>query len=114
MKRKFIYSVFLIFFIFLSVLFLIFRENIVNLYAEKQINTLIESSKFCMVDSDCVLLSSKCPFDCYISVNKNHSKLIQEKIESFDSNCVYGCIMCSSSKCIDNVCVSYCDDGRLY
>lgn len=80
---------------------------------ESKINALIDSSKECTLDSDCFLISSKCPFGCYQAINKNFKDEVTNAIDFYDSKCMYGCIECNQTKCIENICKVECD-GKFY
>jgi hypothetical protein len=71
---------------------------------ESKIKSAIEKANYCESDSDCVDAGGKCPFGCYVYVNKNEVGKISQLIESYDSKCVYGCItnpkvICENKKC---------------
>lgn len=73
---------------------------------ETKIRKEIELANYCEVQDDCVVVNSKCPFDCFVFVNKNESSRISELIDSYPSKCIYGCIAvvpeldCVEGKCI--------------
>lgn len=75
---------------------------------ESNIKSAIEKANYCEVDSDCVDAGGKCPFGCYVYVNKNEVRQISELIQSYDSNCVYGCVMCPTAICENNKCKEIC------
>lgn len=76
---------------------------------ESSIKSEIIKANYCDVDSDCVDAGGKCPFDCYVYVNKNEVDRISTLIESFDSKCVYGCILCQSAVCENSKCEVVCN-----
>jgi hypothetical protein len=72
------------------------------------INNEIEKANYCDVKEDCVSTGSKCPFGCYIYVNKNEVNRIKNLISSFKSNCVYNCMYCPDVECKNNKCEPIC------
>ncbi|MFW0870964.1 MAG: hypothetical protein ACKKL4_00710 [Patescibacteria group bacterium] len=64
----------------------------------------IEEANYCTFDTDCVVLESKCPFDCYVYVHSNEAERISKLIESFESRCAYGCVAPPEVVCIDSRC----------
>ena len=71
---------------------------------ESQVKSTIEEANYCEVDSDCVDAGGKCPFGCYVYVNKNEVEQISKLIQSFDSKCIYSCVsppevICKNNKC---------------
>lgn len=68
------------------------------------INIAIEKANYCVVDSDCIDAGGKCPFGCYVFVNKNEVNKISELIQSYDSKCVYNCVSKSKVVCENNKC----------
>jgi len=88
------------------ILFVILCIFLTSCTTENKINNLINESKSCNVDSDCVLIGSRCPFGCYQAININNSEEVKSAIYSYKSNCVYGCIECESVKCINNTCMT--------
>ncbi len=76
---------------------------------ESRIKAEIERANYCEVDSDCVDAGGKCPFGCYAYVNRNEAERISQLIQSFDSKCVYGCLMCPTAVCENNKCREVCE-----
>jgi hypothetical protein len=76
---------------------------------ELNIKSKIEKANYCEIDSDCVDVGGKCPFGCYIYVNKNEVSEISSLVESFDSNCVYGCLACPTVTCENKKCKEVCE-----
>ncbi|MFA5259058.1 MAG: hypothetical protein WC402_03195 [Candidatus Pacearchaeota archaeon] len=76
---------------------------------ESRIKSEIKKANYCEVYSDCVDAGSKCPFGCYSYVNKNEVSRISKLIESFDSNCVYGCLACPNVTCENKKCKEVCE-----
>jgi hypothetical protein len=71
---------------------------------EKKVKAAIEAANYCEIDSDCVQLQSRCPFDCYVHVNKNEAGRIMAMIDDFKSTCVYGCVAPPDFPCIEGKC----------
>lgn len=74
----------------------------------------IDKANFCEARSDCVNLGSKCPFACYIVVNKSEEATIRALVEGFAGKincglpCELGCqhhcasllrVVCLEKKC---------------
>lgn len=76
---------------------------------ESNIKSAIEKVNYCEVDSDCADAGGKCPFGCYAYVNKNEVEQISKLIQSYDSNCVYDCVMCPTAICENNKCKEVCE-----
>ena len=68
----------------------------------------IEKANYCDVKEDCVDAGGKCPFGCYVYVNKNEVHRIENLIASFRSDCIYDCISCRNVECINNTCEPVC------
>lgn len=75
---------------------------------ESNIKSAIEKANYCIVESDCVDAESKCPFGCYVYVNKNEVEEISELIKSYDSKCVYDCVSCPTVICENQKCKEIC------
>lgn len=71
---------------------------------ELKIKSAIEEANYCEVDSDCVDAGGKCPFGCYVYVNKNEVDKISKLIQSYDSKCIYGCVSSSTVVCENRKC----------
>lgn len=74
-------------------------------FVELNIRNEIKKANYCEIDSDCVDAGGKCPFGCYVYVNKNEVDKISKLIRSFDSKCIYGCVSISNVICKDKKCV---------
>lgn len=70
----------------------------------------IAKANYCEAASDCQLAATaKCPFDCYVYVNKKEAARIGKLIEDFDSRCAYQCIEFKGSiECVNNKCQQEC------
>lgn len=65
----------------------------------------IAKANYCEVVTDCQQVAvSKCPFGCYVHVNKNEASRIEELLNDYQSTCEYGCIEMKGVDCVDNVC----------
>ncbi|MFA5484986.1 MAG: hypothetical protein WC260_01930 [Candidatus Pacearchaeota archaeon] len=73
------------------------------------IKSKINKANYCDIASDCVDVGGKCPFGCYIYVNKGEFNKISELVNSYKSKCVYGCISCQEVDCINNKCKEICE-----
>jgi len=76
---------------------------------ELKIESEIKKANYCNVNSDCVNAGGKCPFGCWVYVNKNEVARVSELINSFDSNCVYGCVSCPTAVCENKKCQAVCE-----
>ncbi len=85
---------------------------LINLFgfsrSEIYIKNEIEKANYCEVKKDCVNVNGKCPFGCYVYVNKNEAARIKSLIASFDSNCMHDCIHCPDVECKNNKCKPVC------
>ncbi|MBN2881259.1 hypothetical protein JXM83_04360 [Candidatus Woesearchaeota archaeon] len=88
------------------VLVLVFLTSCTN--QAEIIKNKINDSNYCETKDDCVDLGGKCPFDCYIYVNKNEVEKIRPLVESYESNCVYDCVYCPDVTCTGEKCIPKC------
>ncbi|MCG2701475.1 hypothetical protein L6267_04880 [Candidatus Parcubacteria bacterium] len=86
---------------------LITSQRIKALYIKHE----IKQANYCQTNLDCKDAGRKCPFGCSTYVNKNESARINRLINSFHSNCMYGCSSCTNLniKCENNKCQSACE-----
>ena len=73
------------------------------------IKSKINKANYCDIASDCVDVGGKCPFGCYIYVNKEEAKKMFNLVDSYNSNCVYGCLSCQEVECINQKCKEICE-----
>lgn len=73
--------------------------------AEDDIKTAIEEANYCEMKSDCDMVYSRCPFDCYVLVHQSQSEKIHDLIHGYKSMCEYGCIQPPDFDCVENRCV---------
>jgi len=59
---------------------------------------------YCEKNSDCVIISNKCPFSCAVVVNKNNENRIINLINSFPSTCELNCSGNKKAACLENKC----------
>ncbi len=76
--------------------------------SKSSIKNEIEKANYCDTKEDCVYAGGKCPFGCYVYVNKNEVNKIQNIIASFKSNCIYDCMYCPEVECKNNKCEPVC------
>lgn len=104
MKKKIFLAIISVILITLVTCLFLLAPNI----KESKIKSAIEKANYCEVDSDCVDAGGRCPFGCYVYVNKNEVGKISKLIETYDSNCVYGCMLCPTAICENNKCKEVC------
>jgi|SRR3989338_746014 len=76
---------------------------------EWKIKREIIKANYCEATSDCQLASAgKCPFDCYVYVNKNEAARIGKMIENYESRCAYQCVKLEGIECVNNICQREC------
>lgn len=107
MNRKVIIGIILFFMAILAIalVFLWRSPRIEELYIKNQIS----KANYCTVDSDCVDAGRKCPFGCWLYVNKNEVSGISGLVSSFDSTCIYSCLACPTAVCENNQCKEVCE-----
>jgi hypothetical protein len=71
---------------------------------EEGIKSEIVKANYCETATDCVDVGAKCPFDCYIYVNKDQAPRIKKLVDGFPSQCEYSCIAIQGVECVQNVC----------
>lgn len=105
MQRKIIYIVLVI--VVLIVIGFFVGRYVIEFQRERQKEAIlseIEDANYCETKADCAQAHSKCPFGCYVFVNNSEVDRIQSLIDSYESNCVYGCIQLEDYDCINNRC----------
>lgn len=80
--------------------------SMIYLDEESKVQREIADANYCEAKSDCVDAGGKCPFGCYVFVNKNEAERIGNLIENYESTCTYSCIALESFDCVDNKCVT--------
>jgi len=105
MKKKIAFG----FIVFTICLLIIISFTAFPKIKELKIKSAIEKANYCKIDSDCVDAGGKCPFGCYVYVNKNEVNNISKLLESFNSKCVYGCVSCPAATCENNKCKEVCE-----
>lgn len=73
---------------------------------QEAVSRAITEANHCETKEDCVLVGSKCPFDCYIYAHKDEADRIRSMVDAYPSDCTYSCIASEGVDCIANVCVS--------
>ncbi len=71
---------------------------------EQRIKNDIARANTCDTENDCVLVGSKCPFDCYIYANAQEADRIRTLVDGFDSRCVYSCVASEGVACRNHRC----------
>lgn len=73
--------------------------------AEDDIRAAIDEANHCETKSDCDMVYSRCPFDCYVLVNGSESERIHDLIHGYASKCEYGCTEPPDFDCVENKCI---------
>ncbi len=71
---------------------------------EAQIKEQIAEANYCETADDCVDVGAKCPFDCYIFVNKSEAERIKSMVDGYQSTCEYSCIAMTGVECVAKKC----------
>jgi len=58
----------------------------------------------CESDADCEVIDSKCPFGCYVAVNRDKLDEIKKNIEEYPNECENSCRLKRGTKCEDKKC----------
>lgn len=74
--------------------------------AEASLKAELDAANHCATVDDCVMIGTKCPFDCFIYVHKDSATELRAKVDAFQSTCEYSCIAVSGVECRDQKCVS--------
>lgn len=72
--------------------------------SEQGIKNAIGEANYCDTKDDCVLVGSKCPFDCYIYANASEADRIRTLVDGFESTCQYSCIASDGVECVAGKC----------
>lgn len=72
--------------------------------SEAGIKAAIAEANHCETKADCVLVGSKCPFDCYIYANASEADRIRTMVDGFHSDCTYSCIASDGVECVAGTC----------
>ncbi len=64
----------------------------------------IIKANYCSAQSDCQVVTAKCPFDCYAPVNKKEAGRIETLINNYESKCAYSCMAMQGVECVENKC----------
>ncbi len=81
---------------------------LVGCSAEAKLKNELEAANYCETKNDCVLIGSKCPFDCYIYVNADKADILKSKVEAYESKCEYSCLACADVACVEGKCELAC------
>jgi hypothetical protein len=73
---------------------------------EEALKQELAEANYCDVPADCELIGSKCPFDCYIYVNKEKAVEMLERVNAFQSQCEYSCVQSFGVECTNRKCVA--------
>ena len=77
-------------------------------FYESYVRGEIDKKNYCSTKEDCISVMGKCPFECYIYVNKAESEKINRLVNSYKSGCIYDCMYCPNVECIKNKCEPIC------
>lgn len=73
---------------------------------EARIKKEIAAANYCETKDDCVLVGSKCPFDCYIYANTAEADRIRAMVDAYETQCTYSCLASQGVDCVNNKCVT--------
>jgi len=92
--------------IFLFGLLTLMIVGFISFLAVKQsyISHQIASAGYCETNSDCVIISNKCPFSCAVVTNKSNANRITNLINSFPATCELKCFGREKAVCLENKC----------
>ncbi len=71
---------------------------------EEKLRSELKEANHCEEASDCVLIGSVCPFDCYIYVHKDEAEAMKTKLDAFETTCQYSCIASTGVECKEHKC----------
>lgn len=106
MRKKFNFYSYIFVVSVLAIIFVVFYIYEASVVKERRVKVQISASNYCEVDNDCVVVDSKCPFDCYVFVNQDNAVEVKKTIDEYESKCVYGCAEKPSVKCEQNKCIA--------
>ncbi|MBR9677506.1 hypothetical protein GOV04_05170 [Candidatus Woesearchaeota archaeon] len=69
-----------------------------------ELKELIAQANNCKTRDDCQLLGNKCPFGCYVYVNKDKAEKLQPLFDTYKTTCDYACAPSSGVSCNDKKC----------
>jgi len=73
-------------------------------YTEQYITGQINEANYCDTNNDCALAIRKCPFGCYILVNKSELDRINGLIDGHLQRCVLTCAKLDEFTCFEGKC----------
>jgi hypothetical protein len=85
--------------------------------SEKSVREALEVANFCTADADCVDLGGRCPFGCYLYVNKEKADAMRELLDEYEkgagakTRCDYQCLKCDQFACVSGRCEVLCGGG---
>lgn len=72
--------------------------------SEAYIKAEIAKAAVCTQDDECVSAASKCPFGCYVPVNKKEQSRIKGLVDGYESGCAYDCLELDKLVCEEGRC----------
>jgi hypothetical protein len=78
--------------------------NVFDKDKSEKIKSLVKASNYCENDEDCKIIEAKCPFGCYVTVNKKHYNKVKKAIDNFKSECQYSCMLRKTVSCVGKKC----------
>lgn len=75
-----------------------------NPTTEEGIQKELVKANYCDTAADCTDVGAKCPFGCYLYVNKDEASRLKPMVEGFPSTCQYSCIAIKGVECVQNKC----------
>ncbi len=74
--------------------------------SKESIQQEIDKARVCAADEDCVNVGSKCPFGCYVVVNKKDAESIRSLLKDYKEVCAYDCMALDKITCKDKQCTA--------
>ena len=78
--------------------------------SEGDVWSAIEEANYCEESGDCVRVSGRCPFGCYVYVNVAEASEIRQLLAQWESDCDYKCSSAWPPACVGGRCVA--DEGE--
>ncbi|MFC2143428.1 hypothetical protein ACFLQN_03445 [Candidatus Aenigmatarchaeota archaeon] len=67
-------------------------------------NIEIETAKLCLNDDDCVVVSGREPFGCFIAINRHNIDNVIEDLDGYETITDCGHVFEAEAKCVNKKC----------